>query len=180
MINFLFSKNKTGFIDGTIKKPDTSAAEYMNWMRYDTMIKGWLNTTMEKEIRNSVTYFGTAEEIWKDLKERFGKQSAPRAYEIKQILTTTRQDGASVSTYYTKLRVLWDELQFVLPTLRCSCSGCSCEVGREMMNLKDREKLYDFLLGLDADLSTIRTQILAMNPTPTLSTTYHLASKDDQ
>ena len=49
-----------------------------------------------------------------------------------------------------------------------------------MMNLKDREKLYDFLLGLDADLSTIRTQILAMNPTPTLSMTYHLASKDDQ
>lgn len=63
MINFLFAKNKTNFIDGTIKKPDPTAAEYMIWMRYDAMIKGWLNTTMEKEIRNTVKYASTAEEM---------------------------------------------------------------------------------------------------------------------
>ncbi|KAJ0616771.1 putative retrotransposon Copia-like protein [Helianthus annuus] len=86
MTNFLFAKNKVGFIDGTIKKPNPSTAEYMGWMRCDAMIKGWLNTAMEKEIRNSVKYASTAEEMWKDLKERFGKQSAPRAYELKQTL----------------------------------------------------------------------------------------------
>ncbi|KAJ0547746.1 putative retrotransposon gag domain, retrotransposon Copia-like protein [Helianthus annuus] len=128
MMNFLFAKNKTGFIDGTMKKPEPTSTEYMPWMRCDAMIKGWLNTSMEKEIRNSVKYASTAEEIWSDLKERFGKESAPRAYELKQSLTNIRQDGASISAYYTKLRVLWDEIQSVLPIPKCSCNGCTYNV----------------------------------------------------
>lgn len=73
MMNFLFAKNKTGFIDGSIKKPDKTAPDYMPWMRCDAMIKGWLTTAMEKEIRSSVKYASTAYEIWSDLLERFGK-----------------------------------------------------------------------------------------------------------
>lgn len=90
MMNFLFAKNKTGFVDGSIKKPEQDSPTYMAWMRCDAMIKGWLNTAMEKEIRVSVKYASTAEEIWSDLQERFGKESAPRAYELKQSLTTTK------------------------------------------------------------------------------------------
>nr|GEV11162.1 hypothetical protein [Tanacetum cinerariifolium] len=33
MTNFLFAKNKTGFLDGTLKKPETSSSEYKSWMR---------------------------------------------------------------------------------------------------------------------------------------------------
>nr|GEV20163.1 putative Gag-polypeptide of LTR copia-type [Tanacetum cinerariifolium] len=62
-------------------------------MRCDAMIKGWLTRAMEKEIRNSVKYAKTAAEIWNDLKEMFGKESAPKAYELKQSLATTRQAG---------------------------------------------------------------------------------------
>lgn len=72
------------------------------------MIKGWLTTAMEKKIRNSVKYAYTAQEIWNDLEERFGKESAPRAYELKQAITFTRQDDASVSAYYTKMHGVWD------------------------------------------------------------------------
>nr|GFA06723.1 putative ribonuclease H-like domain-containing protein [Tanacetum cinerariifolium] len=61
---------------------------------------------MEKGIRDSVKYANTSSEIWSDLKERFGKESAPRAYELKKKITATRQDGSSVSTYYTRLRHL--------------------------------------------------------------------------
>ncbi|XP_021992146.1 uncharacterized protein LOC110888962 [Helianthus annuus] len=110
MTNFLFAKNKIGFVDGTLKKPEKTNKEYMPWMRCDAMIKGWLTTTMEKEIRSSVKYANTSAEIWKDLSEKFGKESAPRAYELKQSLNVTRQDGASVSAYYTKLRAIWDKL----------------------------------------------------------------------
>ncbi|XP_076947549.1 uncharacterized protein LOC143619532 [Bidens hawaiensis] len=95
MMNFLFAKNKVGFIDGTLKKPEKSSSEYMPWTRCDAMIKGWLTTAMEKEIRSSVKFVGTAFEIWSDLLERFGKESAPRAYELKHALTTTQQSGTS-------------------------------------------------------------------------------------
>ena len=40
MENFLFAKNKIGFIDGTIKKPEKTSKDHMAWMRCDAMIKG--------------------------------------------------------------------------------------------------------------------------------------------
>nr|GEV27846.1 hypothetical protein [Tanacetum cinerariifolium] len=75
MTNFLFAKNKTDFVDGTLKKPEISSSEYKSWMRCDAMIKGWLTTAMEKGIRDSVKYANTSSEIWSDLKERFGKEN---------------------------------------------------------------------------------------------------------
>lgn len=104
MENFVFAKNKRGFIDRTIKKPEIDDANYMTWMRCDAMIKGWLTTTMEKEIRGSMKYANTTSEIWKDVQERFGKESAPHAYELKQAISNTRQNGMTVSTCYIKLR----------------------------------------------------------------------------
>lgn len=47
-------------------------------------------TTMEKDIWNSMKYANTSKEIWDDPEERFGKESAPHAYEIKQVLTVVR------------------------------------------------------------------------------------------
>ena len=106
MTNFLFAKNKIDFIDGTLKKPEILSSKYKPWMRCDAMIKGWLTTTMEKGIRDSVKYANTSLEIWSDLKERFGKESAPRAYELKQKIATTCQEDSSVSTYYTPSQVI--------------------------------------------------------------------------
>ena len=180
MMNFLFAKNKVGFIDGSIEKPEEKSIDYMPWMRCDAMIKGWLTTAMENEIRTSVKYANTASEIWADLKERFGKESAPRAYELKQTLSMTHQNGATVSVYYTKLRSLWDEIGSVLPVPRCECNGCKCDIGKRISGLKDKERLYEFLMGLDNNFSVIRTQILAMNPIPSLGNAYHLVAEDER
>ncbi|XP_022000581.1 uncharacterized protein LOC110898135 [Helianthus annuus] len=180
MENFLLAKNKIGFMDGSIKKPEKGSQTYMPWMRCDAMIKGWLTTAMEKEIRSSVKYANTAVEIWSDLKERFGKETAPRAYELKQTLSATVQGDTSVSAYFTKLRSIWDEMQSAFPIPRCKCSGCSCDVGRQLIEHKENERLYGFLMGLNSDFSVIRTQILTMNPTPTLTNVYHLVTEDER
>lgn len=180
MENFLFAKNKFEFVDGTIKKPEKGSTNYMPWMRCDAMIKGWLTTAMEKNIRSSVKYASTASEIWSDLLERFGKESAPRAYELKQKVATSRQDGASVSTYYTHLRSLWDETQSIQPLPRCVCDGCSCDIGKKMIDYQEKERLYEFLMGLDADFTVIKTQILATKPPPSLGTAYHMVAEDER
>ncbi|XP_076893891.1 uncharacterized protein LOC143546021 [Bidens hawaiensis] len=180
MENFLFAKNKIGFVDGTIKKPESGSSDYMAWRRCDAMLKGWLTTAMEKDIHGSVKYATTASEIWAGLKERFGKQTAPRAYELKQALTNTRQDGASVCAYYTKLRVIWDEIQTILPSQHCTCNGCSCNLGKQLEDLRNKERLYEFLMGLDGEFSVIKTQIMALNPSPTLTAAFQLVSQDEQ
>ncbi|XP_076940576.1 uncharacterized protein LOC143609813 [Bidens hawaiensis] len=180
MTNFLFAKNKIGFVDGSIKKPESSSTLCMPWMRADAMIKRWLTTAMEKDIRSSVKYNNTACEIWTDLQERFGKKSAPRAYELKQCLTLTQQDGSFVTAYFTKLKGLWDEIESVLPTPHCTCDGCLCGIGKKLFDLKQKERLYEFLMGLDTEFSVIRTQILAMQPMPNLNVAFHLVYEDEQ
>ncbi|GJR45493.1 LTR copia-type gag-polypeptide [Tanacetum coccineum] len=180
MENFLFAKNKMGFIDGTIKRPEAGDAKQMAWMRCDAMIKGWLTTAMEKEIRGSVKYATSASEIWKDLKERFGKESAPRAYELKQAISNTKQEGMTVSAYYTKLRGLWDEMKSFLPIPICKCKGCTCDIGKSLRELKEKEQLYEFLMGLDGEFSIIRTQILATKPIASLGNAYHLVAEDEK
>ncbi|KAM0021620.1 putative RNA-directed DNA polymerase [Helianthus debilis subsp. tardiflorus] len=167
-------------MEPTLKKPEPDSDDYMAWMRADAMIKGWLHTAMEKDIRTSVKYATTAQEVWTDLKERFGKGSAPRAYELKQSLSGIRQEGTSVSAYYTRLRTLWDEIESVFPLPICNCNKCTCDVGKKLREHKDKERLYEFLLGLDPEFATIRTQILAMQPIPGLGSVYRLVADDEQ
>ncbi|GJW68132.1 hypothetical protein Tco_0122556 [Tanacetum coccineum] len=95
-------------------------------------------------------------------------------------LIFTKHYGTSVSAYYTKLCGIWDEIQSVLSVPRCTCSRCDCDIGKKLQQLRDKERLYEFLLGLDAEYGTIRTQILAMNPVPSLGNAYHLVAKDEQ
>lgn len=178
MSNFLFAKNKMDFVDGTIKKPEIGSKKYKPWMRCDAMIKGWLTTTMEKTICDNVKYVVTASEMWPDLQERFGKESAPRAYEFKQKIAATHQDGSSVSTYYIRLRALWDESQSIRSFSHCSCNGCSCELGKKIVKHVEKERLYEFLMGLDNDFNVIKNQILATKPIPTLGTAYHMVAED--
>lgn len=84
------------------------------------MVRGWLVSSTEKEIKSNVKYVIKAHDIWVDLEERFGKENAPRDYELKHTVTAIHQEGMTVSAYYTKLRRAWDKIQAIsqLPTCR--------------------------------------------------------------
>ncbi|XP_071685594.1 uncharacterized protein [Rutidosis leptorrhynchoides] len=127
MTNALFAKNKFGFVDGTIPMLAEGSNDLINCKRCNAMVQGWLISSMDREIKNSVKYAVTSRDIWLDLEERFGKENAPRAYELRRTLTMTRQESQTISAYYTKLRGIWDEIQSVNPIPMCKCNGCTCD-----------------------------------------------------
>lgn len=92
MMDFLFANYKVGFNGGSIQKPENKSTYYMSRMRCDAMVKGWITKSVEKDTRTSVKYANTASEIWSNLVERFGKQSAPMAYELKQTQTANTSE----------------------------------------------------------------------------------------
>ena len=179
MTNALLAKNKMGFVDGSLSKPATDSANLSHWMRCDAMVKGWLKSAMDKSVRSSVRYDCTAREIWVDLQERFGKGSAPRAYELRQQVTFLQQEKMSVASFYTKLKGLWDEIQSISPLPVCSCDGCSCDIQKQLKVMREKEQLYDFLMGLDESFGTVRNQILSTTPLPSLSSVYHLVAENE-
>ena len=68
----LTSKNKLGFIDGSLKKPAEDSEDFHARIRCDSMIIGWIVSNLGVLIARSVHNLNTAREIWVDLKERFG------------------------------------------------------------------------------------------------------------
>nr|GLL33741.1 uncharacterized protein LOC109163537 [Ipomoea trifida] len=180
MRDALFAKNKMGFVDGSLSTPTPDSPYLQQWMRCNAMVKGWLKSAMDRDMRNSIRYANTARDIWVDLEERFGKGSAPRAFEIRRAVVLLRQEKASISSYYTKLKSLWDEMMAISPLPKCVCSGCTCNISKQMADMKEKEQLYDFLMGLDEEFTAVKSQILCSKPMSSLGRAYHMVSKDEQ
>ncbi|CAL1400087.1 unnamed protein product [Linum trigynum] len=174
------AKNKLGFVDGSISAPDIGGEDYAAWKQANAMVKGWLKTAMTKNIRSSVRFARTTRDIWVDLQSRFGHGSAARMYELKRTINLLQQEKTSITTFYTKLRGHWDELSSLAPSLECTCGGCTCDVKQRQREAKEGERLFDFLMELDDAFSTVRTQILAMKPIPSLGEAYHLIMNEEQ
>ncbi|KAL6209964.1 hypothetical protein ACLB2K_020902 [Fragaria x ananassa] len=49
-------KNKTRFVDGTLKRPTTNAEERLQWDRCNTLVKTWLISAMSKNMSKSVIH----------------------------------------------------------------------------------------------------------------------------
>ncbi|RVW94425.1 hypothetical protein CK203_035742 [Vitis vinifera] len=78
----LNSKNKLGFVNGSIKAPseEIDPEGYATWSRCNDMVHSWIVNTLNPEIADS------------------------------RDIACLRQEQLSVSAYYTKLKGLWDEL----------------------------------------------------------------------
>ncbi|CAH9124679.1 unnamed protein product [Cuscuta epithymum] len=179
MSNALYAKNKFGFVNGDIPMPKSDSPYLPCWQRANAMVKGWLYSSMEMDLRQSVK-FKTGREIWTDLQERYAKESAPRAYELRCSLSNIRQDGQSISAYFSRLRRVWDEMVSIDTAPDCKCGKCSCNISKQLIDSRDRDRLYDFLMGLDDAYAQLKSQILATRPVPTLTAAYHLVLESEQ
>ena len=75
----LNSKNKLGFVDGSITapSPEIDPEGYASWSRCNDMVHSWIINTINPEISDSVIYYSTATEVWDDLRERFSQGDTP-------------------------------------------------------------------------------------------------------
>ncbi|RVX00872.1 hypothetical protein CK203_026501 [Vitis vinifera] len=71
MILALNSKNKLGFVNGSIKAPleETDPEGYATWS-WCNEVHSWIVNTLNPEIVNSVIYYSTTHEVWEDLHEQ--------------------------------------------------------------------------------------------------------------
>lgn len=56
-----------------------------------------------------IVYASNAAKVWAEFKERFGKSNLTRFYHLWTQIGTLTQGTDSVTTYFTKIKNLWDE-----------------------------------------------------------------------
>ena len=128
----LSARNKLSFLNGDYLEPEPNTSEHAAWIRCNDLIISWLLYSLDTQIAKSVLYFKTAYEIWTDLEERFGYTSGAQLYDLEQQLYELHQGSQSISEYYTKLKVLWDELNSAFPLPTYTCNKCTCNLTQKI------------------------------------------------
>ncbi|KAL0355080.1 UNVERIFIED_CONTAM: hypothetical protein Sradi_3954900 [Sesamum radiatum] len=87
-------------------------------------------------------------------------------------ITSVSQGSQSVVTYFTRLKMLWDELACLMPTHGCSCGLCICGYGKLNAEAHTLNQLMQFFMGLNDGYDHLRDQIFVMEPLPSVNKAY--------
>ncbi|XP_075479326.1 uncharacterized protein LOC142520210 [Primulina tabacum] len=170
----LQAKNKLGFINGTCRKPAANSPTLYQWERCIAVVLSWIFSSVSKEIFCGLVYANDASSVWADLKERFDKICGSRIYAIHRDIVRLSQESTTISVYFSKLKQLWDELASLITSPSCDCTNARAYVEHEQ-----QQRLIQFLMGLNDSYSSIRSQILLMNPLPSVSQAYSLLCQEE-
>ncbi|KAL0319936.1 UNVERIFIED_CONTAM: hypothetical protein Sradi_5255100 [Sesamum radiatum] len=162
-------KMKLDFIDGSAVRPTGNGEDFKRWNRTDSMLTTWILNCMSKELAEAFMHVGSSRELWLELQAWFGESNNPMIYQLQREIGQVTQGNMSITEYYTKLRKLWDELMCLAPTLKCTCSGCTCGASKDMAEMHSSNQLIQFLVGLNGVYDQARGQILLLEPLPSVT-----------
>ncbi|PNX93517.1 retrovirus-related Pol polyprotein from transposon TNT 1-94 [Trifolium pratense] len=169
----LRARKKFGFVDGTIGRPGEESSDLEDWWTNNSLLVSWIMNTIEPSLRSTMSHMEVAMDLWNDIKERFSIANGPRIQQLKAELVECKQKGLTIVTYYGKLKKLWEELVNYDQILTCKCGLCTCNLGNQITKKREEEKIHQFLMGLDDTLyGTVRSNLLAQDPLPTLNKVY--------
>ncbi|XP_073051354.1 uncharacterized protein [Primulina eburnea] len=115
----LLSRRKFDFVDGTIMEPKAPFTTE-DWLTIHSMLVSWLMNTMDQDVKSTISFCDDAKLLWIEMQECFSVVNGPQIQELKTDLAKCEQSqNMHVSTYFGKLKVLWDELATHEPIITC-------------------------------------------------------------
>ena len=145
------------------------------------MVVSWLVHSVSPSIRQSILWMDNARDIWKDLKSRYSQGDLLRISELQQEMTSIKQGDQSITDYFTKLRIIWDELESYRPDPTCSCDPkCVCDALTSMIERKQQDRIMQFLRGLNDQFNIVRSNVLMMDPLPNIAKVFSYAIQQER
>ncbi|KAJ0034274.1 hypothetical protein Pint_25490 [Pistacia integerrima] len=177
----LLSKNKLKFVDGTIEAPSSTDSLFSVWERCNTMVLSWLTHSLSPSITNSILWIDKAYDVWTDLHERFSQGDIFRISDLQEEIYSFKQGDKNVSDYFTELKILWDELMIFRPLPLCTCSTpCSCGIFNTFKTYRNNDYVIRFLKGLNDSFTVVRSQIMLMDPLPSINKVFSLVVQQER
>lgn len=185
------NKNKLRFIDGSLPKPDSFDPLFEAWERCNNQVHTWIMNSASSNIAQSILYIESTVVAWNKLKDRFSQADFVRIADLQLEVYLFKQDSSSATDFFTNLTILWEELESLCPIPQCTCPvRCTCELSRYVEKSKEHDFLMRFLTGLNESFSACKSQILMMDPLPSIDRAFsmviqyerqnHLAPDDNE
>ncbi|XP_058006476.1 uncharacterized protein LOC131181632 [Hevea brasiliensis] len=155
----LGEKQKLGFVDGTINVLAEGIEAFEQWKRCDYVVTSRILNSISKNIAEDFIYTTSSKEMWDEISERFGESNRPMIYQLQRKVSSVSQENIQLHLTSQSQKRLWDELDSidVLPPFTCG-------VSKEIAESTNRNRLMQFLMGLNDVLEPTRNQILLMDP----------------
>nr|KYP57023.1 Retrovirus-related Pol polyprotein from transposon TNT 1-94 [Cajanus cajan] len=145
------------------------------------MVVSWLVHSVSLSIRHSILWMENADEIWKDLKSRYAQGDLLRVSDLQFEASSIKQGDLSVTEFFTKLRVVWDEIENFRPDPVCACTTrCTCNVLSIIAQRKLEDRAMQFLRGLNDQYNNVRSHVLLMDPSPPLSKIFSYVAQQER
>ncbi|XP_070047874.1 uncharacterized protein [Nicotiana tomentosiformis] len=143
------------------------------------MVISWLLNSLSKQIAESVLYYKTAKEIWKELEDRFGQSNGALLYQLQKELSDLVQGSSDIAGYYTKFKKIWDDLDSFDACTHCSYE-CSCRGKSRSLRSQHDGRLIQFLMGLNDAYSEVKSNILMTTPLLSFNHAYSLLIQEEK
>ncbi|XP_075101888.1 uncharacterized protein LOC142177312 [Nicotiana tabacum] len=142
------------------------------------MVTSWLLNSLSKDIGDSVIYSKMVRNLWNSLEYMFVQSNGTKLYQLQKKISASVQGNSSVSSYFTILKKLWDEMDSLSSHLNCSCD-CVCGGKAKVAKILEDQRILQFLMGLNDVYARARGNILMMSPLPSMDFAYSLLLQDE-
>ncbi|XP_074355704.1 uncharacterized protein LOC141695350 [Apium graveolens] len=139
-------RNKLGFVDSTLPKLDINSASFKSWSRCNDMVISWILGALSKSIGRSVISTDSAHQIWIELEERYGVSNGTQLFGNE--LNELSQESINIDDYFTKLKMLWDDIDSLTLIPTCTC-GCKCGASHKLSKFQQDQMIIQFMMGLN-------------------------------
>ncbi|XP_068491926.1 uncharacterized protein [Phaseolus vulgaris] len=180
MLTALSAKDKLEFVDGTATQLAKTDSTFSAWNRCNNMVVSWLVHSVSVPIRQSIVWMDKVVEIWSDLKTRYSQGDLSRISDLQMEASSLNQGELSITDYFTKLRVIWDELENFIPESVCICKNYTCNISSIVSQRKREDQAMQFLRGLNDQYSNVKSHVLLMEPVPPISKIFSLVAQQER
>ncbi|XP_078434228.1 uncharacterized protein LOC144705434 [Wolffia australiana] len=131
------------------------------WESEEALIVNWMIRNMEEEQRDDYLLIDCVRDLWEEINKSCAETHSDfRVFDLREQERTLKQGSMSISSYSAKLKAIWRELDLLWPTGDKNSPSYLREV---------KFRTVTFLMGLNPEYETLRSQLLHRERFPTLA-----------
>uniref|UniRef100_A0A803LV14 Integrase catalytic domain-containing protein n=1 Tax=Chenopodium quinoa TaxID=63459 RepID=A0A803LV14_CHEQI len=158
-----------GRLDHITGNPLTSDnPEYAQWAQRDSIVFSWIIENIDGDLVNQFLDYKTSRDLWKGIETLLSSgRDELQIYDLNLKAASIKQGRDTIEMYFSKLNILWKEIDRRMPNpMKCS------EDITLFNSFIQRQRLYQFLAGIDNSLDKEKRDLLYLDPLPTLDAAY--------
>uniref|UniRef100_A0A803L9R4 GAG-pre-integrase domain-containing protein n=1 Tax=Chenopodium quinoa TaxID=63459 RepID=A0A803L9R4_CHEQI len=142
--------------------------EYQQWAQRDSMVLSWIIENIDGDLVNQFLDYKTARDLWKGIETLLSSgRDELQIYDLNSKDASMKQETNTIEVYFSKLNTLWKEIDRRMP------NPMKCAEDITLFNsFIQRQRLYQFLAGVNDSLDKEKRDILYLDPLPTIDAAY--------